>query len=83
MSIIIKGVKPPKDCDSCWFPHCKLWRRIMDVGERHPECPIVEVKGRLINADDICFSMTNGVDQDIAEEAIKDTQTVAMEGDEE
>lgn len=55
----------------------------MDVGERHPECPIVEVKGRLINADDICFSMTNGVDQDIAEEAIKDTQTVAMEGDEE
>ena len=55
----------------------------MDVGERHPECPIVEVKGRLINADDICFALTNGVDQDIAEEAIKDTPTVAMEGDEE
>lgn len=50
MSIIIKGVKPPKDCDSCWFPHCNLWR-IMDVGERHHECPMIEVKGRLINAD--------------------------------
>lgn len=82
MSIIIKGINPPDDCDSCWFPYCNLWL-ITDVGERHPECPIVEVKGRLINADDICFSMTNRVDQDIAEEAIKDAPTVAMEGDEE
>lgn len=50
MSIIIKGIKPPDDCDSCWFPDCNLWM-FMDVGERHPECPVVEVKGRLINAD--------------------------------
>ena len=56
MSVLIKGIKKPKDCDSCGFDdvvNCHLWK-IMDSGEIHPECPIVEVKtphGRLIDAD--------------------------------
>ena len=42
-------------------------------------CPLVEVPephGDLIDKDDICFSMTNGTDQDIAEEALKEVPTV-------
>lgn len=31
---------------------------------------------RLIDADEICFSMTNETDQDIAEEAIRESTTV-------
>ena len=52
MSIIIKGVKPPKDCDSCLFPDCNLWM-FMDVGERHPKCPIIEVTGPLIDRNEL------------------------------
>ena len=56
MSVLIKGIKKPKDCYTCKFKDindCKLWV-IMNFGEIHPECPIVEVKtphGRLIDAD--------------------------------
>ena len=35
-----------------------------------------ETHGRLIDVDEICFSMTNGIDQDIAEEAIRESTTV-------
>lgn len=43
------------------------------------DCPLVEVPephGDLIDKDNICFSMTNGIDQDIAEEAIRESITV-------
>ena len=42
-------------------------------------CPLVEVPephGRLIDADEICFSMMTGIDQYIAEEAIRESPTV-------
>ena len=87
MSVLVKGIKKPKDCDSCGFDdvvNCHLWK-IMDSGEIHPECPIVEVKtphGDLIDKDNICFSMTNGTDQDIAEEALKEVPTVIEAEDE-
>ena len=49
-------------------------------------CPLVELPekhGRLIDADEIYFSMTNSTDQDIAEEAIRETPTVIeAEGEE-
>ena len=35
-----------------------------------------EKHGRLIDADEICFSMTNGTDQDIAGEAVREAPTV-------
>lgn len=88
MSVLTKGVTMPIDCDHCKFSDindCNLWMP-MDIGERHPECPLTELPekhGRLIDADEICFSMTNGIDQDIAEEAIRETPTVIeAEGEE-
>lgn len=54
MGIYIKGINVPKDCDSCDIvKDCPLWY-CTDIGARHPECPITEVKephGRLIDAD--------------------------------
>ena len=45
MSVLIKEMKMPHDCDSCKVSDildCTLWKP-MDIGERHPECPLVEV----------------------------------------
>ena len=56
MSVIVKGMEMPKDCDSCKVGDvvgCSLWKP-MDIGERHPDCPLVELPekhGRLIDAD--------------------------------
>lgn len=58
MSVYVKGMEMPHDCDSCKVSdilNCTLWKP-MDVGERHPDCPLVEVPtphGRLIDADEI------------------------------
>ena len=58
MGVYIKGMEMPHDCDSCKVSDildCTLWKP-MDIGERHPECPLVEVPtphGRLIDADDV------------------------------
>lgn len=58
MSVLIKGMEMPKDCDTCKFSDindCKLWA-IMDVGKIHPECPLVEIPakhGRLIDEDNV------------------------------
>lgn len=55
MSILIKGMKMPKNCESCSVAHlaeCELW---MTAGyrQRHKDCPLVEVPshGRLVDAD--------------------------------
>lgn len=55
MSVIVKGMEMPKDCNSCWIPSsfCKLWLK-SDVGNRHQDCPLIELPekhGRLIDAD--------------------------------
>lgn len=55
MSVIFKGMWMPQDCDSCWIPGslCLLWTKT-DVGNRHQDCPLVELPekhGRLIDAD--------------------------------
>jgi hypothetical protein len=45
MGVYIKGMEMPHDCDSCKVSDildCTLWKP-MDIGERHPECPLVEV----------------------------------------
>ena len=58
MGVYIKGMVMPHDCDSCKVSDildCTLWKP-MDIGERHPECPLVEVPtphGRLIDEDEI------------------------------
>ena len=45
MGVYIKGMEMPHDCDSCKVSDildCTLWKP-MDIGEKHPECPLVEV----------------------------------------
>ena len=64
MSILIKGMKMPKNCNDCNFqaggwcfarssePYFSDWC-VSDVSERPPWCPLVELPphGRLIDAD--------------------------------
>ena len=58
MSILIHGEEMPKNCVVCKnYYYCELWSKLTvnkRCKERHPDCPIVEVKephGRLIDAD--------------------------------
>ena len=63
MSVFIKGMQMPVDCDSCKVADiidCMLWLPT-DCGERHPECPMVDVKiphGRLIDSDHMISKIT-------------------------
>lgn len=55
MSVIVKGIDVPSDCDGCWHPTCNLWHQT-DVGKRHKDCPISpmpEKHGRLIDGDEL------------------------------
>ena len=53
MSVFVKDIDVPSDCDGCWHPTCNLWLQT-DVGKRHKDCPISpmpEKHGRLIDAN--------------------------------
>lgn len=55
MSVIVKGMDVPSDCDGCWHPTCNLWHQT-DVGKRHKDCPISPMPkkyGRLIDGDEL------------------------------
>lgn len=55
MSVFVKDIDVPSDCDGCWHPTCNLWLQT-DVGKRHKECPIrpmPEKHGRLIDVNDL------------------------------
>lgn len=39
MSVFVKDIDVPSDCDGCWHPTCNLWLQT-DVGKRHKDCPI-------------------------------------------
>ncbi len=85
MSVLIRGMKMPRDCYEC-----EVWFKCFD--DKPPfnmiksVCPLVEVKephGRLIDADEIempCLEST--ADQKWMEIAIKSTPTV-IEAEEE
>ena len=66
MGVLIKGMEMPHDCDSCKVSDildCTLWKP-MDIGERHPECPLVEVPtphGDLIDRDILEQGLRNGI----------------------
>ena len=59
MSILIKGIKPPKSCYTCsWYNkvECPVNDgRYYYRAQRHPSCPLIELPphGRLIDADAI------------------------------
>lgn len=80
MSLIIKGMKMPKSCDSCDLiqfddeeleAHCPLspyYRWCGTPPDYRPEgCPLVEVPtphGRLIDADKLLDSFGKAIDED-------------------
>ena len=73
MSVLIKGMKMPKNCDECSISDirlCKLWMR-MTISQRvegkHPNCPLVEVQsphGRLGDLDKLWDRMYNYIDNE-------------------
>ena len=48
MSVLIRGEEMPKNCVVCKnYEYCELWSKLTvnkRCKERHPDCPIVEVK---------------------------------------
>ena len=71
MSVLIKNMKMPKNCDECNIRDihlCKLWMR-MTISQRiegkHLDCPLVEVKephGDLVDKDKL---MQEVIDSDL------------------
>lgn len=76
MSILIKGMDMPKDCEDCRFgfyregdsaPVCYLTKHIIirkKAEERHNDCPLVEIPtphGRLIDENDVKAKCVNEV----------------------
>lgn len=62
MSVFVKGIDVPSDCDGCWHPTCNLWLQT-DVGKRHKDCPIrpmPEKHGRLVDVDAIIAELKDG-----------------------
>jgi len=59
MSILIKGINPPKSCYTCsWYNkvECPVNDgRYYYRAQRHPSCPLIELPphGRLIDADEL------------------------------
>ena len=87
MSVLIRGMKMPQNCSECKMlcnENFEIWCCLTDREDVFLDaipdwCPLAELPekhGRLIDADEICFSMTNGIDQDVAEEAIRESPTV-------
>ena len=90
MSIIIKGVEMPKNCDECpciaWRYDddspacCVLEKDISDYTKRLADCPLVEIKtphGRLIDADALILAlMDRGVDDIQTDDLHEISQTV-------
>ena len=71
MSVIVKGMEMPKNCVVCKnYYYCELWSKLTvnkRCKERHPDCPIVEVKephGRLGDLDALWDRMYNYIDNE-------------------
>ena len=54
MGVYIKGLEMPENCFDCEIGSCSLKDRLKYIEDRHPDCPLVEIRtphGRLIDAD--------------------------------
>lgn len=69
MSVLVRGMEMPNNCEECDIHFCKLWMRMtirQRIAGKHPDCPCIEVKtphGRLIEADKLNtydISLVNG-----------------------
>lgn len=69
MSILIKGMELPKNCNQCLIncEHSQLYIGIKD--KRADECPLIEIPphGRLIDADAFYKLIDGGYDLDFDE----------------
>jgi len=93
MSVLIKGMEMPKDCEQCPCSDsygCAVLSQIMATKEKlgRPDwCPLAEVKeshGRLIDEDDIdILSLETSYDQVLVYRAIREAPTIieAEEGE--
>lgn len=88
MSVFVKDIDVPSDCDGCWHPTCNLWLQT-DVGKRHKDCPISpmpEKHGRLKDVDAIIEDIRKNSESyfadDFAHEWIERQPTIVeAEGD--
>ena len=67
MSVLIRGMEMPKNCDTCFVRviRCKLY--LHGRKHRHPDCPLVEVPtphGRLGDLDELWDKMYNYIDNE-------------------
>ena len=88
MSVFVKDIDVPSDCDGCWHPICNLWLQT-DVGKRHKDCPfrpMPEKHGRLKDVDAIIEDIRKNSESyfadDFAHEWIERQPTIVeAEGD--
>lgn len=88
MSVFVKDIDVPSDCDGCWHPTCNLWLQT-DVGKRHKDCsisPMPEKHGRLKDVDAIIEDIRKNSESyfadDFAHEWIERQPTIVeAEGD--
>ena len=68
MSVLIKGMKMPKSCNSCpfQFRNCIIPFNPFSE-ERHPDCPLSDVPshGRLIDADVMAEDLNFDIENDL------------------
>ena len=88
MSVLIKGMEMPENCMDCKIKQYDEYENdcicpfsgvmCLSIG-RQDACPLVEVPtphGRLIDADEVYFTMTDTIEQGRAEEALNNAPTV-------
>ena len=84
MSVLIKGISKPLNCAHCLCSdesgrYCAAANEYIPKLCKPKWCPLVEVPtphGRLVDADEVYFTMTDTIEQGRAEEAINDAPTV-------
>ena len=83
MGVFIKGMEMPKNCVVCKnYYYCELWSKLTvnkRCKERHPDCPIVEVKephGNLIDIDQMVNDFWDGNSMMIGEHELEQIKTI-------
>ena len=77
MSILIKGINPPKSCYTCsWYNkvECPVNDgRYYYRAQRHPSCPLIELPphGRLADLDEMIEDYWDGNHMEIDEDDLK------------
>lgn len=90
MSVLVKGIEMPKNCDNCWaldeygdYPRCRITEEQRGYNfpireKRMDDCPFVPVPlhGRLIDADDFFRSFPELIPYEFAAPTIIQAEEV-------